>query len=406
MNILFLTLGSFEKNSRGIYMDLLLELKNQGHNIYVISPLERRYKQKTRLESINGINILKINTLNIKKINKVEKMISTLTIEKIYINGIKRYYKDITFDLVIYTTPPITFAKVISFIKNRDKCKSYLLLKDIFPQNAVDLNMIKKNGLIYKFFRKKEISLYRQADYIGCMSKGNVDYLLKDNAYINQDKVEVNPNSIIPSNFIVNELKNVNKLRVKNKLPIEKIIVAYGGNLGKPQSIDFLIEILKDNKKNNNIFFFIAGSGTEYEKLKTAIATEKVENVVLQKYLPEEKYNEILKVCDVGLILLDKKFTIPNIPSRILSYMNVGIPVIAATDKNTDLGEIIQKGNFGFSCESGDLYSFNKLLNVFINDRNIMKKMGVNARAYLENNYTARYSADIILKHFKEENNV
>lgn len=77
----------------------------------------------------------------------IEKGISTLMIEGQFLRAIKKHFNDVTFDLVIYSTPPITFEKVILFIKERDLANSYLLLKDIFPQNALDLNMFSKKVL-------------------------------------------------------------------------------------------------------------------------------------------------------------------------------------------------------------------------------------------------------------------
>src|SRR5690606_28874945 len=95
---------------------------------------------------------------------------------------------------------PITFCGVVKYLKKRDNLMSYLLLKDIFPQNAIDLNLLSNRGLkgiIYKYFRKKEQKLYKYSDYIGCMSQANVKYIL-DNNNLSKDKVEVNPNSEFP----------------------------------------------------------------------------------------------------------------------------------------------------------------------------------------------------------------
>ena len=100
------------------------------------------------------------------------------------VNDFFNYFADIKFDLILYSTPPITFYKAIEYVKKRDGAKTYLLLKDIFPQNAVDLGMMSKTGLkglIYKYFRKKEKKLYAISDKIGCMSQANVDYVLKHN---------------------------------------------------------------------------------------------------------------------------------------------------------------------------------------------------------------------------------
>ena len=116
--------------------------------------------------------------------------------------------------------------------------------------------------------------------------------------------------------------------------------------------------------------------------------------------MPKSEYDIIVNSCDVGLIFLDNRFTIPNFPSRLLSYMEASLPVLAATDKNTDLGKVITNGNFGMWCESNNFSDFNEKLSLLC-DIDTRKKMGANARAYLEKNYTVKRSYEIIMNHFK-----
>ena len=106
------------------------------------------------------------------------------------------YFNNFAFDLILYSTPPITFNRLITELKKKTNASTYLLLKDIFPQNAVDLKMISEKGLIYRYFRKREKILYQISDWIGCMSMANVNYVLKNNSWLAPEKVEVNPNSI------------------------------------------------------------------------------------------------------------------------------------------------------------------------------------------------------------------
>lgn len=400
MNILFLTMVNLiNLNQQNIYTDLLRQFRNNGHNVYVICPREKRFNLPTEYVIEEGVRFLRIRIGNITKTNVVEKGISTIMIEKLFLKAIKKYINNIKFDLVIYSTPPITFEKVVRYIKNRNGARSYLLLKDIFPQNAVDLNMLNKKSSIYWYFRNKEKRLYKNSDYIGCMSKANVDYVLKNNPEICPDKVEVCPNSIEPLTIKIDESKKT-EIRTKYVIPLDKTVFIYGGNLGKPQGVDFLIECLKANKLNGQVFFVIAGSGTEFNKLKTFIENEQLVNVQLFAQLPKNDYELLVSSCDVGLIFLDKRFTIPNFPSRLLSYMQASIPVLATTDVNTDIGRVIENGNFGLWCESRDVNEFNKKLYELCN-LELRKEMGKNAREYLENNYTVRHSYEIIMKHFK-----
>jgi len=399
MRILFLSTGRLDNiDNSGIYTDLLREFKDNGHEVYVMCARERRYKLPTEYVTEGGVNFLRIKIGNLTKTNLVEKGITTICLESIFLKRLKKYFSDTKFDLILYSTPPITFERVIKYIKKRDGATSYLLLKDIFPQNAIDLNLFSKKSPLYWYFRRKEVNLYRNSDFIGCMSKANVDYILKHNPNLSRDIVEVCPNSIRP---IYNDLDNGMKKQIRNKygIPLNKTVFIYGGNLGKPQGIDFLIQCLQKNEDSSSSYFVIVGSGTEFGKLQSFFKREKLKNSTLLPQLPKQDYDLLVSSCDVGLIFLDKRFSIPNFPSRLLSYMQASLPVLAATDINTDIGLIAEQGNFGFWCKSGDIKSFSQLVRRLCN-QDLRKQLGYNSRRYLEENYTTKHSYDIIMSHF------
>ncbi len=401
MNILFLTIGRMDSiESRGIYTDLLRKFRDSGHNVYVVSQREKRTGLPTELSRDNGAYMLRVRIGNITKCGRIEKGISTLAIEGKYLKAIKKYFKDVRFDLVMYSTPPITFVGAVEYIKKRDGAKTYLLLKDIFPQNAVDIGMMKKSGiygLLYRYFRKKERKLYSISDRIGCMSQANVDYVLMHNPEVSSDKVEVCPNSVDVADLRIDKDTRL-AMREKYSIPTDKKVFVYGGNLGKPQGIGFIIECLRANKTNPEVHFLVVGDGTEYKKLEDYVNTEAQENLTLMKRLPKEDYDRLAASCDVGMIFLDHRFTIPNFPSRLLAYMQAGVPVLACTDPNTDVGEVITDGGFGWWCESNSVEAFTKTVDeAVISDLN---SIGLRGYDYLLENYTVAESYDIIVKHF------
>lgn len=404
MNVLFLSLEVFKSiNEKNIYTDLLREFEKNGHKVYSISPIEKKTQGKTEIIREKNSTLLRLKIGNIQKTNLIEKGISTITIQNLYIQGIKKYFKAIKFELILYATPPITFCKVIEFVKKRDSAVSYLMLKDIFPQNAIDLGLFKKYGLmsfVYKYFRKKEIKLYKISDHIGCMSLANARYLLKHNTYLDKERVKICPNAIDVREISVTSEERID-IRKKYGIPLDKKVFIYGGNLGKPQGIDFLIDSLRFESNNANVFFVLVGDGTEFLKLEKYIESEKPTNVRLIKRLPKEAYDRMIKSCDVGMIFLDYRFTIPNFPSRILSYMQAKIPVLACTDINTDIGKVITDGNFGWWCESNNVEEFhNTVKKICESDLVAFGTRGFN---YLCNHYSADKCYKIIINAFNQK---
>ncbi len=403
MNVLFLTMSSELRNIAvsGIYSDLVRKFRNEGHKVYVIAPNERRSNRSTELIEDNGIYYLGVRTLNLTKTNIIEKGIGQVLMEYQFTSALKKYWENISFDLILYSTPPITFIRVIEYTKKKNpNAITYLLLKDIFPQNAVDIGMLSKSGikgLLYKLFRRKEKRLYHISNYIGCMSPANVKYLVDHNADVDPAKVEIAPNSYdVPE---TNVQDSSYEIRKKFNLPQNRPIFIYGGNMGKPQGITFLIECMKAVADRKDCHFVIIGDGTEYPKLRTWYDNDKPSAVSLYKTLPKEDYDKLATSCDVGLIFLDYRFTIPNYPSRLLPYIMTHKPIIAVTDPNCDVGAIAEDNGYGYWSPSNSVECFVKVVDKML--ASDIKQMGDNGFHFYVNNYTTEHTYNAIVKHCK-----
>ena len=393
MNILFLTIARMHNlEERGIYPDLFRKFVEKGHSVYIASPAERMTKEKTNLKKYDGYSVLRVKVGNFQKTNMIEKGISTLFIETHFLAAIKKYYSDVKFDAVVYATPPMTYPNVVDYIKKRDGAKIYLLLKDIFPQNAVDIGLFSEKSPLYKYFRKKEIRIYKQSDCIGCMSQANVDFLLEHNSFIDKNIVHISPNCI---EYVKPEQVDKAEMRKKYNIPPRATVFMYGGNLGKPQCIPFITKLIKANSGNKDRFFVISGTGTEAHKIRSFYENEKPDNLLLTDWLPQDEYDRLTAACDVGMLFLDHRFTIPNIPSRILAYMRHGLPVFAATDVNTDIGKIIEDGDFGWWCESKDVKNATAVIDKICTED--LKQKGENSLKYLLENYTTDKGYEAII---------
>ena len=264
--------------------------------------------------------------------------------------------------------------------------------------------MLSRNGwkaLLYRYFRNKEKRLYAISDHIGCMSPANVAYVLKHNPEVRKRNdterknagrgiIEVCPNSIEPVEKSISVEERM-QIRKKYGIPSDKMVFVYGGNLGKPQGIPFMLKCLHSQQKNNKVFFLIVGSGTEYGRIERYIGKYRPNNIALHEFLPKEEYDKVVAACDVGLIFLDHRFTIPNFPSRLLSYMQCRLPVLAVTDTATDIGKVIVDGGFGWWCESKSVDNFKRKINEILKEKEIYS-FGEISYEYLCSNYTVEDS--------------
>lgn len=426
MNLLYLTMSPVtDINAGGVHTDFLRKFRDEGHNVYLVSPRERRMEMPTSVKEQDDIRILGVRTLNVTRANIVEKGLGQVSIEYLFKRAIKKYFRGVKFDIIAYATPPITLVGAIKYVKCLNpEAMTYLLLKDIFPQNAVDLGMLVESlelraerlekwpvrlvkYMLYRSFRRKEKELYRISDWIGCMSPANVKYVIEHNPEVDPGKVEVCPNTFaVPSeDFVHTQMIRVcTNIRQKYGLPVDKPVFFYGGNLGQPQGIPFLIKCLDANRSREDCHFLIVGDGTYYPLLEhwyEGFANEndnENRNVTVMKRLPKEDYDTLARSCDVGLIFLDYRFTIPNYPSRLLSCLTQHKPIIACTDPNCDTGTIAEANGYGFWCPSNSVEAFTKAVDKML--ASDIRQMGKNGYKFFLENYTVQNTYDTIMKHF------
>lgn len=388
MNILYISI-SYSPNKDDLYQNLVEALLNNGHKITAVTSAGDVNETLFEYDE-KELNIIKVETWNPFSDNLIKKGINQILLSTCFKSVIRKKLLQSKFDLILYATPPVTLASVVKYCKKKFQAKTFLMLKDIFPQNAVDLKMIKKNGLIYKYFRSQEKRYYKYSDYIGCMSKGNKDYIITHNPEINSSKVHVFPNSIK-----INEIDNLS-------FHEDKTVFLFGGNLGKPQNIPFLMNIISNLKNFDKAEFIIIGDGTEAKNIIEQNNKEEISNLFYHKEVPQSEYEAILKGVDVGLISLDPNFTIPNIPSKLLTYFKLKKPVFAITDINTDLKDMIQEHNCGWWCDASREKEIIKIIKEICENKEEQKLRGKNGYNYLIEEFDVKDSVKKIEKFYNE----
>jgi len=403
MKILFIC-SDFLKPEKGsnIYTDLAEALNQKDHIVKVVVAEERKKIKKTSLFEENGIPVLRVKTGNLYEIGFIEKALTFLTISRDLKKGIKKYFSNEKFDLILFQSPPLTFFKVVKWAMKKYKAKSYLMMKDIFPQNGLDIGLYGKRHPAYIYFKMQEKELYKISSKIGCMSQGNIDYLIKHNPEINKNKFEIFRNTVKITDTKITDKKK-SAIRKKYGLKMDDVVAIFGGNFGKPQGLDFLPKILEHYKDNKKIKFIFIGRGTEKKRIFNTIKEEGYTNVLTFDFIPRRDYEELTRACDIGLIFLDKRFTIPNYPSKTLSYFECSLPIMAAIDKNTDYKDMLSEEKCGFWVENGDIENYIKKFDELLENKELRIKMGKNGRKYFEKECNVENSVKVIEKYFERE---
>lgn len=397
MNILLVSMIDICSDERRIYHDLIQGLVTEGHRVTVIDDEGKG----TIRDSVAGLTVLPlwISITQIK--NRYVKGIAALLIEFIILLMIRLELKDKEFDLLLYATPPIMYTHIIHYCKKKYHCRAFLMLKDIFPQNAVDEGLIRKNRIMFRYFRKKEKKLYQLSDEIGCMSRENMNYISSHNSEIPENKIIFFPNSI-RLNMRPGDMPKGYHMRIKLGIPEDKVVFVFGGNLGSAQGIEFLVKVMAALGADSKAYFLIVGSGTHENMIKNA--AKKQNNLIYLEKLPRAEFEALLLECDVGIVSLGGMYTIPNYPSRMLSYMDAALPVLAITDSVTDIRTLLEiEANCGLWSLAGDIAAAAGNIEKLCDNEQLRIEFGRNARSYCESYFSVEGSITVLEQRVNKE---
>ncbi len=379
MRILFLGLAVPNMDEyHNMYTELMVEFREQGHEVVIVGPAYDA--QHTGLQQEDGFQVLRVAQIKGFGPRLIRKGLTTVLMPYTYKRALKRSGIDLNFDLLILPTPPITLTVAAQWLKRKTGLKVYLVLRDIFPQNAVDLGMMRPGSLLFKHFRRTERALYKVSDFIGCMSAENMAYIRRHNPEVDPEKLH-----LLPNWGVKNDLLPSGQLsEVKARFGLEgKFVVLFGGNIGKPQKMENVLALAEACSEIDDMLFLIVGGGVEKARLDREVTTRKMANVVVWDYLTRSGFFELMQVADVGLISLSEDFTIPNYPSKTVTYFNARKPVLAAIDLNTDYGNDLEEVGAGFWSHAPDTESLKQKLLQLYEDPKLRKTMGDKGYAYM-----------------------
>ena len=222
-------------------MDLALEFARRGHSMHVAAMLERKTGLETHTTVQRGIRVLWTRTGDLMSVGPFRKGLTMLSLERRFLRSLKASWPRLRFDLVICPTPPITFAGVVERLRQEQGCATYLILRDIFPQDAIDLGVM-RDGIAHRYFRRVERRLYRSSDRIGCMSQANVDHMTR-HAGVPASRLD-----LLPNWKRVQPLDRAPRRDFRRDWDLgDRLLTVFGGNVGIAQELGFLLDVARLN---------------------------------------------------------------------------------------------------------------------------------------------------------------
>jgi glycosyltransferase involved in cell wall biosynthesis len=383
-------------SSAKLIHDLATEFLRLGHDPVVVAPDENILKD-TEITSENGIKVLRVRTGKIKTASRLIRGFNEARLSNIIWEKGRRFFEENPCDLIVYYSPTIFFGSLVKRLKKHFACPSYLILRDIFPQWAVDAGVL-SHGIVYKFFKLKELQNYDAADIIGVQSPANLRYF-EENGLDKKYHLEV----LFNWTTLVEE--NIQPGAYRERLGLQgKVVFFYGGNIGVAQDMDNIIRLAKNLRGEEYAHFLLVGDGSEVPRLKAAIASNGLMNIAIHDAVGQKEYLSMLSEFDVGLISLDRGLRTQNFPGKMLGYMYHSMPILASVNPGNDLKEILEGQQAGLVCMNGEDDLFAVHTGRLVRDENYRHLLGKNARTLLESTFSVSRAAGQILAHFSQEN--
>jgi glycosyltransferase involved in cell wall biosynthesis len=364
-------------------------LKKRGHNIWVITTYPRYYlpkeleDQKFELFSDeSGIRVIRVKTPPLKKVNFIIRGIFQLLLPFLFFQQARKSIKG-KLDVVIVYSPPLPLARIGIKIKKYFGAKFILNIQDIFPQNAVDLKIL-KNKLLIRFFEVIERNVYKSADLITFHSEGGRRFLIEKKS-VPATKIVTLPNWIDLAPY-QNLTKDISFRKQWNLQ--KKFIFLFAGIMGPAQELDFLIKIAKEFSSIKDIVFLLVGDGMEKEKIERMIRNYDLTNVIMKPFVSKDDYPYLAKEADVGLVCLSSKNKTAFVPGKILGYMTASKPLVAFLNQESDAFEVIREAKCGYAVKAGDLDKAVEIVRKIYNEKDKLKELGNNGFKYALNNFT------------------
>lgn len=341
------------RNSGAVQLrDLSREFAAQGHQLTVILP-SWEIKEDYLFEESDGFNVLRLRTPKTKDVNYVRRTLSELLMPFF----MRSRYKNTPlinekWDGVVWYAPSIFHGPFVKYLKKLSGCKGYLIIRDIFPEWAVDMGLMGR-GLAYRFFDAVAKYQYSVADIIGVQTSGNLSYFEE---WENNKEKKV----LVLQNWLADTKSEKCSISIEKTILAGRKIFVYAGNMGVAQGMEILIDLADRLKNQRDVGFLFVGRGSEVKKLADEASRRSLENILFKDEIHPDEIPALYEQCSVGIVALDKRHKSHNIPGKFLSYTQSGIPVLANINPGNDLAGIIRDEGVGVVCENSDIDDLEK----------------------------------------------
>ncbi|OOY22038.1 glycosyltransferase WbuB [Thioclava sp. DLFJ5-1] len=328
--------------------DLAREFARQGHELTVLLP-DADLDRPWTLENFDGAQVLRLRSPRTKDISYIRRTIGEWLMPRAMWRNLRRSpLAGQCWDGIVWYSPSIFHGPLVRALKRQSGCKGYLIIRDIFPEWAVDLGVLRP-GPVYRFLKWIARQQYDVADIIGVQTPGNLGYFEQWREARKGRSLEV------LQNWLDAPASARCPIRIEETPLAGRKIMVYAGNMGIAQGMDILLDLADRMQVREDIGFLFVGRGRDAKRLRETARARRLDNVLFRDEIDPDEIPDLYAQCDVGIVALDPRHKSHNIPGKFLTYMQNGLPVLANVNPGNDLAPLIKRENVGGVCENNSL---------------------------------------------------
>jgi len=369
------------KSSARLIHDLAIALRRQGHEVRLAAP-DESLETTAEVSHSEGIDVLRVRSSRIKGAWRPLRAFHEARLSSLLWRGGEQFFLEYPCDRIVFYSPAIFFGPLVRRLKKIWRASSYLILRDIFPQWAVDAGILRRGGLPWRYFRRMERLQYDAADRIGVQSPANLAYF-EEQGWSGKYALEV------LWHWSPNKHEGLPRTRLRETQGLSgKTVFFYGGNIGVAQDMDNVIRLAAALRDRPEAHFLLVGDGSEVARLERDVKRRGLSNVSFHPPLDQAAYLAVLSEFDIGLITLDAGLMTQNFPGKMLGYMYFSMPTLASINPGNDLKQVIEDHAAGLVSLNGDDEAFRVNALKLLDQPELRQRLGANGRRLLETDYS------------------
>jgi colanic acid biosynthesis glycosyl transferase WcaI len=372
---------------------LACRLAGAGHEVTVVAPFPSRpegrlhegyYRSLRKIEvNGNGYRLIRCATWLIgQRRRTIDRLLENFTFG---LSATWAAWREARPNAMIVETWPLFGVTFPALLARWWRIPFLYYVKDVYPEAAEMTAFISDNGLVARFCRFWDRRLCMASRKVIVISESMRD-LMAHSRGLSNDRFAVIPDWIDPEEFVPQPIDN--SWRREQNIPNGTFVAMFGGTLGHVSGVEILVEVARLLRERREISIVCIGEGIRKREMIDQSCSLGLKNICFLPFQPRERIAEVQGAANVTVLTMRPGYSDASIPSKLISYLAAGRPVVCAAPGGSAVSRIVSQSGAGVVVNPGDPTALARAISDLFHCPADTERMGRAARAYFEGHFT------------------